>query len=387
MPGTFQLFNMGGVRVRVHFSWIFAIAMLAWTLGELYFPWRYPDWDARRHWMAGIVCAPGLFPCALIHEIGHSLAALRRKILVSGVTVFFIGGFCDMERGPRDATEEMIIALGGTMASLLLCLAYGSAALIARPFFESVTMVLEYLALVNLFIAIINLLPGLPMDGGRILRALVWRSTGSAEEGTRTARAAGSGLGFGLIAIGIFFVFAGDVIIGVWMVLGGWFIQYASGAAPLVRKTGSERKIVTGRKVREAMSDGVRAVPPGTSIQSLIEDHAAAHFERAYVVMLGDTLQGLVTLTDVARMPEERRPMLWVSEIMTRAPDLITIAPDAPLEDGLDILATRDVKQLLVMEDGKPVGILSRESVVRVLEVALLLPLQIEDGEDDDKRG
>ena len=377
--------NMSGVRVRVHYSWIFAIAILAWTLAELYFPWRNPEWDTRAQWWAAIICAPALLPCAILHQLGHTLAALKQRIMVSGMTVCFIGGFCDMEREPKDAGEEINIAIGGTAASAVFCIIYGGAAIITRPFFESVTAVLEYLALVNLFLALINLLPAFPLDGGHVLRALVWKSTGSAEKGTRMAQAAGSGLGFGLIAVGIFFVFANETFTAVWMIFTGWFIQSASSVTP---KIVPERRVVTGRKVREAMSEGVRSVSPGTSIQSLVEDHAAAHFERAYLVMLGDTLQGLVTLTDVARAPAELRPTRWVSEIMTRAPDLITIEPDAPLEDGLDILATRDVKQIVVMEDGKPVGLLSRESVVRVLEVALLLPMRVEIGEgEEDKRG
>ena len=372
--------NMSGVRVRVHYSWIFAIAILAWTLAELYFPWRNPEWDSRIQWWAAIICAPALLPCAILHELGHALAALKQRIMVSGMTVCFIGGFCDLEREPKDPGEELNIAIGGAAASAVFCIIYGGAAIITRPFFESVTAVLEYLALVNLFLALVNLLPAFPLDGGHVLRALVWKSTGSAEKGTRMARAAGSGLGFGLIAVGIFFVFANEAFTAVWMIFSGWFIQSASSAT---RRIVSERRVVTGRKVREAMSEGVRSVSPGTSIQSLVEDHAAAHMERAYLVMLGDTIQGLVTLTDVARAPADLRPTRWVSEIMTRAPDLITIAPDAPLEDGLDILATRDVKQIVVMEDGKPVGLLSREGVVRVLEVALLLPIRVVEGEED----
>ena len=386
MSGTFQLFNMSGVRVRVHFSWIFIFAMLAWTLGEIYFPWRYPDWDPRVHWAAAIICAPALFPCALLHQLGHALAALRRNIMVNGMTVLFTGGFCDLEREPRDALEELRISIAGPRTSAIWCVAYGSVWLIARPFLEPAAAIFEYLALINLFLALVNLIPASPLAGGRVLRALVWRTTGSEAKGTRAANGAGYGLGFGLIAAGIIFVFTGDVFTGVWLVFTGWFIQ---SAASYTRKVAVERKIATGRKVREAMSEGVRAVTPGTSVQSLVENHAAAHFERAYAVTLGDTLQGLVTLTDVAQTPVEQRPLRWVSEIMTRAPDLITIAPDAPLEDSLDIFTASDVKQIVVMEDGKPVGLLTREGVIRVMEVALLLPLQVEDEEeeDDEERG
>ena len=380
MSGTFRIFTLNGMPVRAHFSWVFILALAAWTLAEFYFPSRYPDWSARLYWGTAIVASPALFFCMMARETTRAVAALRCRIRARGVTLFFIGGFCDLSREPRTPAEELRISLAGPIASGIMFALYGGLYLAARGLSEPVAAALEYLALLNLIVGLINLLPAFPLDGGRALRALVWQATGDAERGARLASASGAGLGFGLMAAGVVFVFVSDVPVGAWMVFIGWFIQSAASDSRRTMED-DERKIVTGRKVREAMNEGVRAVRPGTSVQSLVEDHAAAHLERAYLVTLGDTLQGLVTLSDVTRVPIEQRPMRWVSEIMTRAPDLITLEPDAPLEDGLDILASRDVKQLVVMEEGKPVGMLTREGVVRVMEVALLTLPQ---GEDDE---
>ena len=387
MSGTFHICNLRGMALRVHFTWILIIGLLAWTLAELYFPSRYPDWNARMYWGVAIISAPALFFCVLIHELGHVVEALRCRIFTRRITLFFIGNFLELSRQPRSATDEIRIAMGGPLTNGMAAAAYAVVYLITRNLVEEVGAAFECLALLNLSVALVNLIPASPLDGGRILRALVWKATGSEENGTQAAAISGLALGFAMIAAGIYFAFADNVFAGAWLVFGGWFMQSTASSIRREPTADDRREIVTGRKVREAMDEGVRAVPPGTSVQSLVENHAAERFERAYLVTLGDTLQGLVTLTDVARVPAEQRPLRWVSEIMTRAPDLITLDPDAPLEDGLDILAASDIKQIVVMKDGEPVGLLTREGVVRVMEVALLLPLQVGDEGEDDEGG
>ena len=164
-----------------------------------------------------------------------------------------------------------------------------------------ITALLQYLMVVNLAIGVFNLIPAFPLDGGRVLRALVWRATDSQERATRVASFTGSVLGFGLIGLGIYFVFTNSLVTGIWLVFIGWFIQ---SAASSVRRESVDRLVVSGRTVGEAMDETFPQVPPGMTIQALIDEHISRGFERAYLVVLGDTFQGLITATDV-------RKVLW----------------------------------------------------------------------------
>ncbi len=371
MSGTFSVGRLFGVNIRVHFSWVFIFALIAWSLASSWLPGRYPGWSGGQYWVVGIVGSAMLFVCVLIHEMSHSLEAIRRGLSVRSITLFFLGGFSQIDGESRTASEEFWVSVVGPIASLALASIFGLLYLNFRSSPGQIAALLQYLMIVNFVVGVFNLIPAFPLDGGRVLRALVWRATRSEQRATRVTSLTGSVLGFGLIAVGIFFVFTNDLITGIWLVFIGWFIQSTASSA---RQSSAERRIATGRTVREAMDEGFHAVTPGTSVQSLLEDHAAKDFQRAYLVMLGDTLHGIVTLTDAGRAPVSQRSEKWVSEVMTRAPDLVTLSPEDPLEEGLRLLAQRNIRQLVVMESEKPVGMLTRAGVVRVMEVAQLLP-------------
>ena len=372
MSGTFSVGRILGVDIRVHFSWVFIFALIAWSLATIWLPSRYDGWSGGQYWAVGIVGSAMLFVCVLIHELSHSLEAIRRGLTVSSITLFFLGGFSQIEGESRTAGEEFWVSVVGPVASLGLASIFGLLYLGLRSSPGQLTALVQYLMVVNLVVGLFNLIPAFPLDGGRVLRALVWRATASQERATRVASVTGSVLGFGLIGLGIVFVFTNSFITGIWLVFIGWFIQSAAASA---RQSSEERTVMSGRVVRDAMDRSFQSVPPGMSLQRLIDDHIATDFERAYLVMLGDTFHGLVTVTDVGRVPVDRRSTMWVSEAMTRADDVETLPPDAPLEDGLRILAEKNIRQLVVLESNRPVGLLTRAGVLRVMEVARLVPL------------
>ena len=371
MSGTFSVGRILGVDIRVHFSWVFIFALIAWSLATIWLPSRYDGWSGGQYWAVGIVGSAMLFVCVLIHELSHSLEAIRRGLTVSSITLFFLGGFSQIEGESRTAGEEFWVSVVGPVASLGLASIFGLLYLGLRSSPGQLTALVQYLMAVNLAVGLFNLIPAFPLDGGRVLRALVWRATASQERATRVASVTGSVLGFGLIGLGIVFVFTNSFITGIWLVFIGWFIQSAASSA---RQSSDERMVMSGRVVRDAMDRSFQSVPPGMSLQRLIDDHIATDFERAYLVMLGDTFLGLVTVTDVGRVPVDRRSTTWVSEAMTRADDVKTLPPDAPLEDGLRILAEKNIHQLVVLESNRPIGLLTRAGVLRVMEVARLVP-------------
>lgn len=370
VSGTFGLGRLFGVRIQVHFSWVFIFALIAWSLASSWLPGRY-EWSTTQYWVVGIIGSALLFICVLIHELSHSLEAIRRGLRVESITLFFLGGFSQIDGESRSASEEFWVSVVGPIASLGLACFFGLLYLNLSGSASPIAALTQYLMFVNLLIGLFNLIPAFPLDGGRVLRSLVWKATQSQERATRVASLTGSALGFGLIAVGVVAIFTNSLITGIWLMFIGWFIQ---STASSVRQGGSERLVVSGRTVGDAMDSHLRIVPPGISIRRLVDEYIVAEMRRAYLVMLGDTFYGLITVSDVRRVPTEEWGTKWVSEVMTKSEDTITLAPEDPLEQGLKLLADRNIQQAVVMEGDRPVGLLTRAGVLRVMEISQLSP-------------
>ncbi|MDP6513107.1 MAG: site-2 protease family protein [SAR202 cluster bacterium] len=382
MSGTLNIGRLFGIRLKIHFSWVFIFALVAGTLAISYLPTAYSGWPTPQYWITGIIASALLFACVLAHELSHSLEAMRRGRKVTSITLFFLGGVSQIEEESRSAGEEFWVSVVGPLASLVLAGLFLLLFLNFRGGNSSITALTQYLAIVNLAIGIFNLTPAFPLDGGRVLKAAVWKLSGNEGRAVTISSVVGSGVGFAMIALGVFLLFSSNQYTGIWLVIIGWFIQ---SSAASVRKQRDSKTALSGRVVRDAMRGDVPTVEPGTSILDLLESRMATELELAYVVVLGDTLQGLITVTDVKRVPIEARRFTWVSQAMTPASKVATLPPDAPLEEGLGILANRRIGQLVVMEDDKPVGLLTRAGVVRVMEVSNILPHESRNSETIDE--
>lgn len=369
MQGTLQIGRLFGISVRVHFSWAFIFVLLVLSLTLAYLPNAYPGWPAFQYWAIGVLASALLFACVLVHELSHSLEAIRRGRTVNSITLFFLGGVSHVEGESRDAGEEFWVSVVGPATSLALA---GLFALLSLGINgnSAINALTQYLIYVNLMIGIFNLMPAFPLDGGRVLKALVWRSSGSENRGARVANRTGSVIGYGLIVVGIVLLFSDTLYTGIWLMIIGWFIQSAASSE---RRDRDARITLSGRLVRDAMRQDMPTIEPGTSIRALLDRHIATDFERAYGVVLGDTFLGLITVNDVKSVPLDAREVTWVSQAMTPESEVVTIHPDAPLEDGLGMLARRGFHQLVVMENGRPIGLLTRAGVVRVMEVSDVL--------------
>ena len=309
----------------------------------------------------------------LVHEFSHSLEAIRRGRKVRSITLFLLGGVSEIEEESRSAGEEFWVSFVGPATSLLLALFFWLLFFSTRSVNPQLSALTQYLALVNLLIGLFNLVPAFPLDGGRVLKALVWRRTGSETQATTIASRIGSAFGAAFIGFGIvIMVVTDDLFTGAWLGIVGWFIRSAASSA---RKQPAAESGLSGRRVRDAMREDFPTVEPGTSVQALLEQRMVKEFERAYVVVLGETLYGLVTAIDVKRVAPEARDRTWVSEAMTRVSDLVTLAPDAPLEAGLEYFVRKGVGPVVVVvENARPVGLLSRQDILRVMEVSQLFP-------------
>ncbi|MBI4281916.1 MAG: site-2 protease family protein [Chloroflexi bacterium] len=371
MSGVVKLGRLFGVEIRVHFSWVFVFLLVAWSLATRYLPTEYPGWTKSAYWWVGSLSSLLLFASVLVHELSHSLVAQAKGRKLRGITLFFLGGVSEIEEESANPGEEFLVSVVGPATSFVLAAVFWVVFIAAPPSSSKVQAVAGYLSFINLVLGAFNLLPAFPLDGGRVLRAVVWKVTGSSSKANVVASTTGSLAGFAFIALGIFFVFAASLINGLWFIFIGWFIQ--SSASSFARQQVVSRAL-SGRTVRDAMVQDLPVVEPGISIQSLVDDHITRDFQPTYIVALGDTFHGLVTLFDVRSVPVQERSRTWVTAIMKRASEVIIAKPDEPLEEALGRMLAHNIRQLVVMEDGRAVGLLSRGDVLRVLEIAQVLP-------------
>jgi len=319
----------------------------------------------------GAATALLFFASVLAHEISHALVARRFGLAVDGITLFIFGGATQLGGEAARPRDEALIAVVGPLTSLVL-----GGALLAGDFVvdqPQVGALLGWLGGINLALGAFNLLPGFPMDGGRILRALLWRMRGERLVATRLAAAVGRFFGWGLILGGVFLSLSGQGVVGgIWLALIGWFLTNAAQAT--AREAGIEGTL-RGIKVRDAMDPSPPSVSPNESVADLVGERMLRGEDRSFLVRYDDGgLAGIVTLSDVRRLAREQWDSARVTDIMTRFADLAFVTPDQPLETALKLLQEREVGQLPVVEEGRnPVGLLTRVGILRLIDTRLKL--------------
>lgn len=365
MDAALRLGRVAGIPVGVHTSWFVALAVITLSLAQGFFPQAYPGWSETTYWIAGLVAALALFLSVLVHELSHAAVARSRGLAVESITLFIFGGVAHIRSEAEAPRDEFAIAVVGPIASVLI----GGLSWLAARALGAADMppraILEYLGMVNLMLAIFNLLPGYPLDGGRVLRAILWAATGSVARATTWASYAGQTLGFVFIALGVVQMFAGQLLSGLWIAFIGWFL---SNAAEVSRQQVAAQESFVGVRVRDLMLPDPPTVGPDLSVQRFISEYVLQRGLRALPVVVEGRVVGVVSITDVREVPVERWGTLAVGEIMTRG-GLATVRPGDDLAGALRLLAERDLNQLLVMEDGRLFGLLSRSSIIRYLQL------------------
>ena len=365
MKASFRLGRIGGIEIGVHYTLLLAVALFGWLLATSFFPDNYPDWSAPTYWVAGVGSALLLFVSVLVHELAHSFVARGRGMPVMGITLFMFGGASNLGEEPRRARDEFIMAAVGPLTSLILSgLLWGILFAGIVPEDGPVEGILVYLALVNGALALFNILPGFPLDGGRVLRSILWGATGSLVKATNMAAGVGQLLGWAMIGLGAFMAVQGSLFTGLWMVFIGWFL---SGAASNSRKQAAIQVEVRGVKVQDVMEPDPLVVSPGTTVAELVDEQLLGQGKAAVPVCLGRNLVGIVTLADTKRAPKDRWPFTPVEEIMTGEP-LHSVGPEEDLARALRLMGEHNINQVLVEEDYRLVGLLTRAHVIRYLQ-------------------
>jgi Zn-dependent protease len=287
MEGTFRLGSIGGINIEIHYTWLFAFALITWTLAVGFFPTIYPEFEQTTYWILGAASALLLFASVLVHELAHSFVAIARHIPVHGITLFIFGGVSQLRGEAESAGDEFTIAIVGPVTSVLLAGVFW-AALQAAPPQTALSAMLAYLAFINLLLGIFNLLPGFPLDGGRVLRAILWKVMNDMRRATDIAARVGQFMGFAFIAFGVYQLLGGNFLGGLWIAFIGWFLNSAAEAS---RRQATQQALFQGIRVHQLMDPEPERVTEDMTIADLVYGHFLARGRRALAVCDNDHLE------------------------------------------------------------------------------------------------
>lgn len=363
-----DLFRLFGVQIGIDYSWLIIFALVLASLSAGYFPRQYPGHAWAAYALIGLTATLLFFASVLIHELSHATVANRLGERVDRITLFLFGGMAHLSGEPRSATAELKIAAVGPLTSVVLgglfwllaaaLRAAGVAPLWAAPF--------EYLGFVNVALAIFNLLPGFPLDGGRLLRAALWRRSGDLAAATRQAANWGGGIATGLMVLGALQIFAGGLIGGLWLIFIGMFLR---GAARASYEGMLAQRALAHATVRDLMEAEPRTIPADATVQQAIDDYFLHHGYGGFPVVDAGEPIGLLSLSMVQRCPPGERGQRRVREVMRPLDDQLVIAPDARVADALERMAAADSGRLVVRAAGRPPGLITRSRVLRFLQM------------------
>ena len=381
-----RIFRLFGIDIRIDWSWLLILLLVTWNLTTS-FSQFHPDWSTPLTLLISIIAAVLFFASVLLHELAHSLVAKSHGISVSNITLYLFGGAANIKEEPKSPGSEFLMAILGPLTSIILGVVLlfisgvGSTLQNIEDLqpnkilqsFSAIKTLAVWLGSVNVFLGLFNLLPGFPLDGGRILRSIFWGITDNLRKATRWASYFGQGVAWLLITSGIAMIFGlqipllgGGLVSGVWIILIGWFLNNAGirSYQQLVI-----RDVLEDVLVRQMTKRNPPEVPADITIDALIEEHIMQTDDHAFPVMENGQLVGIVCLDDVRRVPRSERSAKVVADIMTPKPKLITLSPEDSANEALSLISQNAIRQIVVMDGQEFYGLLRRRDIVRFLQI------------------
>lgn len=360
---TFSLGRILGIPIRLDYSWFLIFVLLTWSLSTSYYPAEFKDWPVVQYWIVGAATVILMFASVLLHELGHSVVSLRYKIPVRSITLFVFGGIAQVEAEPPSAVAEMWIAIAGPAVSFALAIFFGLLQSIVGAISPLLALA-KYLFYINGTLAIFNLIPGFPLDGGRIFRAFIWGITRNLRRATLVAASLGRFIAYLFILLGVWQMFTGNFGNGLWIAFIGWFLENA--AASEIRQQ-TLQDALAGHHVADAMRRDYTMVTPGDTLEQLVNEHILGAGRRSLIVAQNGNVVGLLTLHDVKEVPRADWPTMTSAQVMIPAEQMKRIRPDAELGDALGEMDRDGVNQLPVMVGDQLQGVLGRDDVISML--------------------
>ncbi len=365
MKGSLRIARIAGIDIAIHYTWIIIFILISWSLAVGYFPAEYPGWEGLVYWVTAAAAALLLFISVLVHELAHSLVAISRGVPVKSITLFLLGGLSNLEAEPEKPGVEFAIAIVGPLTSVALAGLFWALDLTGLAVEGPVKATTVYMIEINVLLAAFNILPGFPLDGGRVLRALLWGATNNLRKATNIATTVGQVFGWALIAWGVFWALTDNIIGGVWLIFIGWFLNSAAEAS---RREMELRAIWLNVKVANVMNDRPETIEGTANIETLVNDLYVKKGIRSVAVVEDGKLQGIVTLADIKKVA----PGVWrtttVSSVMTPQP-LKTVTPADNMKAAVYLMAENGLNQLPVVVEERLVGMLDRADIIRYVQV------------------
>ena len=361
---TLRIGRIFGIELRLDYSWFVIFVLIAWSLARHYLPTTHPGWPTGVYWAIAAVTAMLFFTSVVAHELAHSLVAKAHRVPVRDITLFFFGGAAEITEEPKRARDELLMALAGPVTSLAIATFFGLLWRISLPFSQPLHALAGWLARINVGLGLFNLIPGFPLDGGRVLRATVWGITGNLKRATQIATGLGRIVAYGFVFWGIWQVFRGNWADGLWIASIGWFLENATTAS---YRQMAFRDMLAGHTAREVMMTDCPRIAPDLPLDVVAERIVLHSGRRCFPVAEDDRVLGLLTLHRIKRVPRAEWSITRVEQVMISRDELRTVRPDEELAVVFERMTSEDINQFPVMENGRLLGMVARNKLLAFL--------------------
>lgn len=370
MVGSLRIGRILGIPIEIHYTWIIVFGLITNTLATTYLSNYTLYASPYINWIIGAIASLIFFICVAMHEIMHSYTAIKLGLKIRRITLFMFGGIAEIEGEPKSARDELLISIVGPATSAFLAVIF---LLFSKFPFNPLSPIggaILYLYRVNLILAGFNLIPAFPLDGGRVLRAILWMIFKNYRRATKISTGIGMTFATMIMFLGFYILLFGQFITGLWFIFIGWFLS--QGAMSGEREV-DIREAFTDARVKDLMSKEIRSVPPNINIEDLMLNYFLSYRYVAFPVMWGDSILGIVTLNDIRKIPREEWKHYTVRDIMVPMSSDLTITPDESAFDAFLKINKGSVGRLLVMDEDKLVGIISKTDLIRFLQIKAMM--------------
>jgi len=365
MGNAFNLGKVFGIQFRLHYTWFIVFILISVSLSGYYFPAYYPDWTPLAYWVIGIVSSLLFFASVVAHELAHSIVARINGIPVKSITLFIFGGIAQITREATKANAELKMAAAGPACSLVLGGLFGLLCLLSRGISEPVVAMTSWLAQVNVVLAIFNLIPGFPLDGGRVFRSILWRVTGNYKLSTKIATQVGQGVGYLFILGGISIMFLlRDWFSGLWLVFIGWFLRNTASSS---YHQAQWREALREVSASQVMTSDCPVIPLNITINQMVQEYVFTSGCYFFLVADEGGVKGILTLNNIKAVPRQNWDVTQVQGIMTPVDKVKVAHPDQDALSILEEMDENDINQMPVVSEGSVIGLIIRDNLIRFL--------------------